>query len=182
MELKLVKDKLMTGNFTVVDIYLEGLKPRIEKQWKTIGKAPKKKELELIEEKDVSASLQKAKEDRDKWEKEHGGQQAAEVKKEQNKIMKIVRPLTLDNGMMLSSLQELRDVLPNLEADIMKIHVTDEKNDIANWITKEIDPDLGAKLLKVKDKKAIIDQIELFVKEQTPKKEEKPQETPKEQK
>ena len=39
IELKLVKDKLMTGNFTVVDIYLEGLKPRIEKQWNKIGRA-----------------------------------------------------------------------------------------------------------------------------------------------
>ena len=67
MELKLVKDKLMTGNFTVVDIYLEGLKPRIEKQWQTLGKKPKKKEIKLIDEKDVESSIASAKKDRENW-------------------------------------------------------------------------------------------------------------------
>jgi len=65
MELKLVKDKLMTGNFTVVDIYLEGLKPRLEKQWKTLGKTPKKRELLLIAEKDITSSVNKAKKKRE---------------------------------------------------------------------------------------------------------------------
>ena len=46
MELKLVKDKIMVGNFSVVDIYLEGLKPRIVKQWEKLGKTPKKKQIE----------------------------------------------------------------------------------------------------------------------------------------
>jgi len=49
MELKLVKDKIMVGNFSVVDIYLEGLTPRIAKQWEKLGKKPKKKEIEKFD-------------------------------------------------------------------------------------------------------------------------------------
>ena len=52
MELKLVKDKIMTGNFAVVDIYLQGLRPRLEQQWKALGKvAPKlQKKLANLDE------------------------------------------------------------------------------------------------------------------------------------
>ena len=70
MELKLVKDKLMTGNFSVVDIYLEGLKPRIEKQWTSLGKKPKKRELVLLDAKEVESSLAQAQKDREKYQKE----------------------------------------------------------------------------------------------------------------
>jgi len=66
MELKLVKDKIMTGNFAVVDIYLEGLKPRIAKQWEKLGKKPKKKELELADISDIKKSIAKAKAEREK--------------------------------------------------------------------------------------------------------------------
>jgi hypothetical protein len=37
MELKLIKDKIMSGSFSVVEIYLEGLKPRLRRNGK-IGK------------------------------------------------------------------------------------------------------------------------------------------------
>ena len=69
MELKLVKDKLMTGNFSVVDIYLEGLRPRLEKQWQKIGKKPKKKEIELVDISAIESSLTEAKKGRTDWEK-----------------------------------------------------------------------------------------------------------------
>jgi len=81
MELKLVKDKLMTGNFTVVDIYLEGLQPRMEKQWESIGKKPKKKEIELIDEAELETALDKAQKDREKFEKE-SKEKGAKDKKE----------------------------------------------------------------------------------------------------
>jgi len=69
MEIKLVKDKLMTGNFSVVDIYLEGLKPRLEKQWQKIGKKPKKKELELVDTSAIESSIAEASKGRDNWNK-----------------------------------------------------------------------------------------------------------------
>jgi hypothetical protein len=83
MELKLVKDKLMSGNFTVVDIYLEGLKPRVEKQWETIGKKPKKREIELVDTTKIDKSLEEAQKGRDEFEKNvKGGGEKGEEKKE----------------------------------------------------------------------------------------------------
>ena len=43
LELKLAQDKVKSGSFNMVDIYLEGLKPRIKQQWDKLGKVPKKK-------------------------------------------------------------------------------------------------------------------------------------------
>jgi len=69
MELKLVKDKIMTGSFSVVEIYLEGLTPRIEKEWQKLGKKPKKREMQLVEEEEIKKSIEEAKKEREKWEK-----------------------------------------------------------------------------------------------------------------
>ncbi|MFH1290907.1 MAG: carboxypeptidase regulatory-like domain-containing protein [Nanoarchaeota archaeon] len=166
MELKLVKDKLMTGNFTVVDIYLEGLKPRLQKQWESIGKAPKKREIQLINAKELESSLAKASKEREKWEKEQGGEE--EKKKEEKKEdpgAKIVKPITFDNGIMISSFNELKDVLPNLDDSVFAIHVTTEKNDIANWIGENIDAAFGKKLKGITDKAEMVKTLEEFGKE-----------------
>ena len=69
MELKLVKDKLMSGSFSVVDIYLESLKPRIEKEWDKLGKKPKKREIKLVAEEEIKKSVEEAKKERAKIEK-----------------------------------------------------------------------------------------------------------------
>ena len=66
MEVKLVKDKIMVGNFSVVDIYLEGLKPRVAKQWEKLGKTPKKKEVKLASLEDIKKSVDQAKADSEK--------------------------------------------------------------------------------------------------------------------
>ncbi|MEM0465083.1 MAG: DUF87 domain-containing protein [Candidatus Pacearchaeota archaeon] len=66
MELKLIKDKIMTGSFSVVDIYLEGLTPRVNKEWEKIGKKPKKREIQLISEEEVKESIEEAKKAREK--------------------------------------------------------------------------------------------------------------------
>ncbi|MBU0978058.1 MAG: hypothetical protein KKD18_06575, partial [Nanoarchaeota archaeon] len=70
MELKLVKDKLMTGNFTVVNIYLESLQPRVEKEWEKLGKKAPKREIELVEAAEIEASLKQAQAGRKDFEKE----------------------------------------------------------------------------------------------------------------
>src|SRR3989339_721916 len=66
MELKLIKDKIMSGSFSVVEIYLEGLKPRIEKEWEKLGKKPKPRLLELANEEDVKKAVEEAKKEREK--------------------------------------------------------------------------------------------------------------------
>jgi hypothetical protein len=70
MELKLIKDKIMTGNFSVVDIYLEGLKPRMQKQWEKLGKTPKKKQKALADVSEIKKAVEEAKKERDKFEKQ----------------------------------------------------------------------------------------------------------------
>jgi chromosome segregation ATPase len=70
MELKLIKDKIMTGNFSVVDIYVEGLMPRLEKQWEKLGKAPKKRQKLLADLSEIKKSVEEAKKAREKFEKE----------------------------------------------------------------------------------------------------------------
>ncbi len=70
MELKLIKDKLMTGNFSVVDIYVEGLGPRLQKQWEKIGKKPKKVEKKLLDASEIEKSVEEAKKAREIYEKE----------------------------------------------------------------------------------------------------------------
>jgi len=50
LEIKLAKDKLRSGNFNMVNIYLEGLRPNIQEQWKRLGKTPKKFEKQYYAE------------------------------------------------------------------------------------------------------------------------------------
>jgi len=85
MELKLVKGKLMTGNFTVVDIYLEGLNPRIEKQWQTLGKKPKKREIELVDTKEIESSLKQAQKGREEFEDKKKEKSNEDKKQEEGK-------------------------------------------------------------------------------------------------
>ena len=66
MELKLVKDKIMSGSFSVVEIYLEGLKPRVEKEWEKLGKKAKPRVIQLASEEEIKKSIEEAKAQREK--------------------------------------------------------------------------------------------------------------------
>jgi len=74
MELKLVKDKIMTGNFPVVDIYLQGLKPRLEKQWEKLGEKPPKLEKKLADLAEIKKSVEEARKAREEAEKTMKGE------------------------------------------------------------------------------------------------------------
>ncbi|MDA3836625.1 MAG: DUF87 domain-containing protein [Nanoarchaeota archaeon] len=80
MELKLVKDKVMSGSFSVVEIYLEGLAPRVAKEWDKLGQPAPKKELELIDDAEMAEEEAKtAKEKADAEAKEKLEKAAAEA-------------------------------------------------------------------------------------------------------
>ena len=66
LELKLALDKVKSGNFNMVDIYLEGLKPRLKAAWDKLGKKPKKFEKQYVSEEDLQESIRQAKEEREK--------------------------------------------------------------------------------------------------------------------
>ncbi|MBN2422305.1 DUF87 domain-containing protein [Candidatus Woesearchaeota archaeon] len=152
LELKLSLDKIKSGNFNMVDIYLEGLKPRLEKVWKELGKTPKKREVELISEDEIKADLEAAKNAREKYEKETGG---GEKKKEEkgplgysddvppNKLLKLV------NGMLVINMKSLYDEIAAMKEADFKQHVNEEKNDFSDWIRNAVG---NAKLADVADK------------------------------
>lgn len=180
MELKLVKDKLMTGNFTVVDIYLEGLKPRLDKQWETLGKKAKKREIVLINESELESSLAALKKDRQNLKKEGEGKEGEKKEEKVDPGAKIVVPITFNNGMMISSLNELKEVLPNFDISVLKEHVNDEKNEIADWISAQVDKSLGEKVKPLKTREEILAAVQTFGKEEPKKEGEEKKETPKE--
>ncbi len=53
----------------------------------------------------------------------------------------------------------------DIDNSVYKIHVNEEKNDIADWIGREIDAELGKKVKEVKTKQEIIVAIQNFGKE-----------------
>ncbi len=182
MEIKLIKDKVMTGNFSVVDIYIEGLKPRLEKQWQKLGKKPKKLVRKLADLSEIKKSVEEAKKAREKFEKEQSdkkkklSENESAQKPPKEKIEdKLVKAFTFDNGIMVSSLKEMNDVLPNMDLEIFKLHVNPKKNQIGVWI-EQISPDLAAKIKKEQDKAKIGNLIDEFIKKSSPKTEEKKEE------
>ena len=172
MELKLIKDKLMAGNFSVVDIYIEGLGPRLQKQWEKIGKKPKKVEKKLIDISEIKKSVEEAKKAREIYEKEEQKKKKVEEKKEEAEDIatKILKPLTFDNGIMISTLKELKETLPGLEGEIFKIHVNAKRNDISKW-AEQVSKDLSKKIAAETEKSKIVLILEQFLKESAPKEE-----------
>ncbi len=171
MELKLIKDKLMTGNFSVVDIYIEGLGPRLQKQWEKIGKKPKKVEKKLVDISEIQKSVEEAKKAKEVYEKAEQKKKKVEEKKVEveNIGTKILKPLTFDNGIMISTLKELKDTLPALDGEIFLIHVNPKRNDIAKW-AEQVSPDLSKKISAETNKSKIVLILEDFLKETPPKK------------
>jgi hypothetical protein len=71
-----------------------------------------------------------------------------EVKAQQESVAKEplfsknFKPFTFDNGAMVSSLQELLEVLSTMDDQIFKFHFKGEKNDLPAWI-EGIDGEIG---------------------------------------
>jgi hypothetical protein len=83
LELKLAKDKLKTSNFNMVDIYLDSLKPRIEKEWKKIGKEPKHYKPKFAVEEEAPA-----KKNEEKRKETESSMTSAKAKKKEGKKAK----------------------------------------------------------------------------------------------
>jgi len=171
MELKLVKDKIMTGNFSVVDIYLQGLSPRLLKQWQKLGLKPPKMQKKLANLEEIKKSIEEAKKAREKYEKEHGGGKGAEEEKKEPEDVtkKIVTAMTFDNGMMVASLDEFYNVLQDLDPQDLSSAV--KKGDIVKF-TKEVDLGLSKSLSGKVKKEEIMVIIKKFIDSKKPKSEE----------
>ena len=183
LELKLALDKVKTGNFNMVKIYLEGLTPRIDKQWEKLGKAPLQLERELVNIADIQAELKRAQEERNKYvaaqqESANAAGAAAQggAKKEwgwkddvpPNKI------LNLKNGMIVINLASLYDELSAYkEKDLPQEFDPEPKveegkppkqpiNTFAAWVVDATnDAKLGYALAAAKTKDEMIKLLEL---------------------
>ena len=78
LELKLALDKLKVGKFNMVNIYLEGIEPRLKKNWEKVGKEPKKREIKLAKVEEIQKSIKEAEKARKEFEKKEKGKGGAE--------------------------------------------------------------------------------------------------------
>ncbi|NOQ37964.1 DUF87 domain-containing protein, partial [archaeon] len=67
LELKLTLDNLKKGKFNMIEIYLDGLEPKIAAQWKKIGKTPKKRVIAYASRDDIEKDVAKARLARDDY-------------------------------------------------------------------------------------------------------------------
>ncbi|MCD6464627.1 carboxypeptidase regulatory-like domain-containing protein [Candidatus Woesearchaeota archaeon] len=170
LELKLATEKLKTGNFNMVEVYLEGLKPRIAKHWEKLGKKPKPFVKKRVSVEELKKAVEEAKKEREKIALQE--KQAAEQAKAAEEASKTAfdhsvnynQALNFENGVSVISLQELLDVLPTLPMNIFSKHVNDEKNDIADWVANYFNTDLGEEL-RVSDKQEMISKLEKAAKD-----------------
>lgn len=162
MELKLIKDKIMNGSFSVVDIYFEGLRPRVLTEWEKLGRKAPVRKIELISRKDIQAGIDEARVKHDEEKAREKIAQASRnvvVQEEVDMQEKIVASLTFDNGVMISSIKELIDYLPVMEEDIFALHVNKERNDIFKWVTDEFGSVEAKKIGGKVTKSALIEAI-----------------------
>ncbi|MFH1053195.1 MAG: helicase HerA-like domain-containing protein [Candidatus Woesearchaeota archaeon] len=155
LELKLALDKVKSGSFNMVDIYLDGLKPRLEEYWKKLGKKPKEREIKLVAQEELKKEFEKAKKAREEYEKENGEQQRTKGKEEE----KTLAPLRLKTGIVVINPQELIDALNTMNDESFMQHVNDKKNDFADWI-EPVNKQVADKLRKANKKHMIISILE----------------------
>ncbi len=183
LELKLALDKVKAGGFNMAKIYLDGLKPRVEKLWKKLGKKPKKLERPKVSEEEMRRELEKAKKEREKIEaeqkkgdeegKKKEGESEKSVTERFNRDVKPENMLKLNNGMLVVNPRDLYAEIEAMKDSDFKFHVNDEKNDFADWIRNAVGDDELADLLdETKDRKEILELLDKRSKgEKLPKKE-----------
>ena len=154
LELKLALDKVKSGSFNMVDIYLDGLRPKLEKEWAKLGKKPKKLQVTLIKDDILKQDMLKAEQERSKLVLQEATK-AQQVVAKEPLFSKNFKPFTFDNGAMVSTLQELLDVLPTMDEQIFSYHFKGEKNDLPAWING-IDTELGKKAAGVASKQGLV--------------------------
>jgi len=167
LELKLALDKVKSGNFNMVKIYLDGLLPRLKKVWDKLGKAPKKLEIRMVSEAELKEELEKAKQDRKDFVAQN---KQEETKKEEKEDMttnfkKDVPPdkiLKLVNGMLVVNPKGLYSEVEAMKDSDFESHVNDSKNDLADWIISAVnDIELGNLLYETKDRSEILKLLDM---------------------
>ncbi len=155
LQLKLALDKVKGGNFNMVEIYLQEVIPRTQKMWTKLGQTPKKRVIKTVDINALKEDMKKAAEERKKAEeqdkKDHPVAEGEKVEAKKtlkyDYVLSIKDNLNFNNGVSISSLQELADVMPNIAGPTLRHHVTKDKNEIADWVRDKFgDNELSEKL------------------------------------
>lgn len=104
MEMKLVRNKVKSGQFRIADTYLESLKPKVKEKWEDLGKKPQHLKKKKLSKKEIMQGVEKAEKEREKAEKKEKKEKKkskdnkkVDPKKEIKKIKKKVKKLK-DSG------------------------------------------------------------------------------------
>ncbi|MBS3120059.1 ATP-binding protein, partial [Candidatus Woesearchaeota archaeon] len=144
LELKLALDKVKSGNFNLVEIYVEGIKSRVEKLWGKLGKKPEPFQRKRVSEDEVRADIEKAKSERAQVEQKEAQTKVAEQGKKEKKGLGFdddVEPsqiLKLNNGMLVTSLSSLYDEIAAMDEETFQSHMKNGKNQFAEWISTAV--------------------------------------------
>jgi hypothetical protein len=172
LELKLATDKVKTGNFNMVQIYLDGLMPRIQKHWDKLGKKPERLEKKVVSDEELQEAFTRARKARKEYEAEMK-KSAAKIEEENEKkeetgaalFRKDVSPdkiLKLINGMLVINMASLYDEISAMKDDDFAKHVTEAKNDFAGWVRDAVgDKELADHLILTREKQGILDLLTL---------------------
>ena len=155
LELKLAGDKLRSGGFGMVDVYLEGLVPRVRGEFDKLGKPVPKRVAIRLSDSDLAKEKKEAEKGRQAFAKTH----AADEPKAAAASPEIILPYTFNNGAMVSDLNELKDALEPMGPDILRGALTGDST-LAAWVKSALKNDsLALTLSKAKSKKDILDAI-----------------------
>ncbi|RJQ18116.1 DUF853 family protein [Candidatus Woesearchaeota archaeon] len=160
LTLKLLTKKLKEGNFYVVDIYLDEISAELEKAWQSLRKKPKKLEIKLIDKKEIENEIKKARAERETATAKLEKSKQPKIEDAFAKEVSLDKALNMDNGATILSLQELLDVLKGITPLVFKKHVNEEKNDLANWVKRNLQNEELAK--KLEPCKASADMIKVL--------------------
>jgi hypothetical protein len=160
LEHKMALDKVKSGSFNMVDIYLEGLKPRIKTQWEKLGKEPPKKQARVVSEQEMMEEFKRAQDARKQFDeaaKKAGISTAAPGSQ---------GPLKLGGGTyFVTSKTELLDALMAMDEGMFAGHVNASKNEIADWLIA-VDKNAADKMRTAKTKAEAVAAITEFIPKQ----------------
>jgi hypothetical protein len=77
LEMKLARGKIKEGKFPMAEMYLETLRPKIEEQWKSLGKKPMHIVKKKITKAEVASGIAKAKKEREEIVKKGPGEEVS---------------------------------------------------------------------------------------------------------
>ena len=127
LELKLASSKIKVGQFNLADIYLESLTPKINNEWKRIGKSPPKLEIKKVSKEEIIKGVEEAKKERQNYIKKE--EKMSEFNQLEVDVSKMNRELEEKKKKGINtSLIEIK--IKDLDKEIKRAFETKKKSDL----------------------------------------------------